>query len=228
MNEKFTFGQIFRENLFFFVLYIIFLAAGAVILISSEKGDVFLFLNENHTPVLDIFFKYITWLGDGIFVAILLIPLALLKIKYAIFTFFGFSITGIISQLVKHTFKEPRPSVVFRHLDLHFVQGVDILSSNSFPSGHTISAFSLFFLLAAFTKNRAWGIIFFLLALSVGFSRVYLSLHFFVDIYFGSIIGVFFTVIIYVAIANLNRMRSPGIIQNSLLETPFFRKFLGN
>ncbi len=228
MKEKFTFRQLFRENIYFFVLYIIFLSAGAVILLSNEKGDVLLFLNENHTQYFDIFFKYITWLGDGIFVAILLIPLALIKIRHAIFTFTGYAITGIISQLIKHTFNEPRPSVVFRHLDLHFVKGVDILSSNSFPSGHTVSAFSLFFLLSIFTKNKAWGIVFFLLALSVGLSRVYLSLHFFVDIYFGSIIGVFFTVIIYIAIANLNKMRSPGTIQNSLLEAPFFRKITGS
>jgi membrane-associated phospholipid phosphatase len=55
----------------------------------------------------------------------------------------------------------------------------------------------LFCLLSIFTRNKALGYVWFCLALIASYSRVYLSQHFFGDIYFGSIIGVISTVAIY-------------------------------
>jgi membrane-associated phospholipid phosphatase len=68
----------------------------------------------------------------------------------------------------------------------------------SFPSGHTCTAFCLFcFLAFILTPRYKWlGLVFFILAMAVGYSRIYLAAHFFLDVYVGSIIGVIFTILV--------------------------------
>ena len=48
-----------------FVIYYLFLGAGALLLLSTEKGEILLWINSRHNAFLDFFFKYWTHLGDG-------------------------------------------------------------------------------------------------------------------------------------------------------------------
>jgi membrane-associated phospholipid phosphatase len=94
-----------------------------------------------------------------------------------------------------------RPSKYFElyeSVQLHLVEGVNLHSLQSFPSGHTATAFSVFFFLALILKSKPLKFSMFLLAIIVAYSRVYISQHFLVDITAGSIIAVtvmFFTFI---------------------------------
>ena len=45
------------------------------------------------------------------------------------------------------------------------------------------------------SNNKAWGLVFLLIACLVGYSRMYLSEHFFEDVTAGSVLGVILTVI---------------------------------
>ena len=74
----------------------------------------------------------------------------------------------------------------------------------SFPSGHSTTAFALFFIFGFFVKNKKWQILFFILALSTAISRMYLLQHFFIDVYFGSILGVLIATIVFVSINSCN------------------------
>ncbi|MGC8802879.1 MAG: phosphatase PAP2 family protein, partial [Bacteroidales bacterium] len=94
-------------------------------------------------------------------------------------------------QLLKHIFDLPRPVKYFEKMaDLHLVEGVKLLTSHSFPSGHAASAFALCLSLAIILKKCGWQVLMFLLALVIAYSRVYLSQHFMVDIWVGSAIGI--------------------------------------
>jgi len=64
-----------------------------------------------------------------------------------------------------------------------------MLTSHSFPSGHSASAFALCLSLAIILKKRVWQLAMFLAAITIAYSRVYLSQHFLVDIWAGSAIG---------------------------------------
>ncbi|NJK86360.1 MAG: phosphatase PAP2 family protein [Bacteroidales bacterium] len=65
----------------------------------------------------------------------------------------------------------------------------------SFPSGHATSAFALFFCLAVLVHQNSMKLLFFMSALLISFSRVYLSQHFLLDVYVGSFIGLIISIL---------------------------------
>lgn len=164
--------------------------------ITYKKGMLLQILNTKHTIFLDYFFKYITYLGD----AIVYIPLAVIfyfidkkKIRLLIYllviqTFFSL----IFKELFFSSFLRPKgffSKAIFNQL--HTVEGVTIHCCNSFPSGHTITAFALafFFVFTHKLDLKIQWILVFLAALA-GISRVYLLQHFFMDITFGAFLGI--------------------------------------
>ena len=198
MKKDNIFYRIFKLNPYFFTLYIGFLILGLLHIIFHSQESSVLWLNQNHSPVADFFFRFYTYIGDGIFYAVALIIFIIHRIRIFIIGLLSFLISGGSAQVIKHIFNTPRPKLYFVHQHLlHFVPGVDVYSNYSLPSGHTATAFSLFLLLSFMVKYKPLGIVFFLMALGVGLSRLYLLQHFFIDIYVGSIIGVLITIAFY-------------------------------
>jgi len=159
------------------------------------KSEFELFINDFHYPALDLFFKYITHFGDGSLLAILLIALLFYKYSAAILTAFTIVFQAILVSIFKRWIFAglERPIAYFDEVvPLNFVEGVDVHATNTFPSGHTATGFALFALLFIVIRNR--GVIvstlLFILAFTVGFSRVYLLQHFVIDVYFGAIFGI--------------------------------------
>ncbi|RYD68900.1 MAG: phosphatase PAP2 family protein [Sphingobacteriales bacterium] len=91
---------------------------------------------------------------------------------------------------------------------------------NSFPSGHTASAFCLFTLLALFVANKKYGLFFLLMALLVAYSRIYLSQHNFIDTYVGAWIGILSALVIYFYFYGANRKfnQKATVMDRSLLK----------
>ena len=132
-----------------------------------------------------------TWLGEGIVqtgicLALILAGLILDRINvrkagYAGLIAYGMS--GIVAQVVKHIWDRPRPLLV-----LFDVRTVDkVLFVHSFPSGHTVTAFAAAFAYSAFLPKTRPFLLF--MAIAVGISRMYLGVHFPVDVLFGALIG---------------------------------------
>lgn len=190
--------EIIRGNLSFFIPYSLFLLFGAVLIVLLDRGDVLLYINQYHSPLLDWFFYYVTIIGDGWFVGVVLVPLGFIRLRYSVQLLASYLTTGGLVQILKRLFDMPRPIKYFGEgTVLNFVQGIEVHKFHSFPSGHSASAFSLFLVAAIIVRNKAWGIVFFFAALTVAVSRVYDVQHFFVDIYFGSLIGVLITLLTY-------------------------------
>jgi membrane-associated phospholipid phosphatase len=151
-----------------------------------------------------------------------LVVIILLAIKYKYAFIVG--ISNIISALITQTLKQTvfahavRPKKFFEGIhDLYFVPGVENYLYNSFPSGHSTCAFSLYFALALLVKNKILKLLFFIVALLIGYSRIYLSQHFFEDVYAGSIIGVTTTIIVYYFIQNFIQKNNNSWIEQSLI-----------
>ncbi|WP_233897686.1 phosphatase PAP2 family protein [Tenacibaculum piscium] len=193
-----------KKNLILFLSIVIILSTLFFSSTSMPKGDFLITFNKYHNSFLDFFFKYITYLGD----ALLYLPLAILcffikkkNIKYLIYLLL--IQTGFSWFLKKLIFKgAPRPKAYFSNdlfSSLHKVPEVTIHSYNSFPSGHTLTVFSLFFFTLFFFKiNKNWQFTLLLLTCLAGLSRVYLLQHFLIDVAFGAFLGFISTFIVLV------------------------------
>ncbi len=189
----------------FLYLLALFTIVGAFLLFKFNKGDIFLYLNSKGSPFLDEIFKLITLLGLGGLLAIFAVIFLFIRYYYSILFAVSLIVAGIFSYLLKHViFKGmPRPAGVFDLENLsHIVEGIKIHKSNSFPSGHTMTAFSLGIILTLILKNRTWGIVVFAISFAVGISRIYLIQHFFIDVYVGALIGTAYTLLIHYLIGH--------------------------
>ncbi len=203
----------FRHSLFF-VIHLTFLVVGLYFLVSVPKGDFFLFINQHHQPGFDFFFRYITHLGDGLVLVGLLVVLLFYRYSFAIISLVTIAVQALLMLLLKQGLFHgmPRPKAWFPdNTLLHFVDGVEIHSYNTFPSGHTATAFALFGLLAWLfaEKRQLLSVLCFILAAAVGFSRIYLGQHFLVDVYFGSIVGIT-SIMTAIPLSNLIFKRADG------------------
>lgn len=200
--------DIFKGNRSFLLPYFCFLAFGLVLIIANTKASTHLEFNSFHSNFFDTFFRYATNLGNGYMVV--LVGLILLTVSFRSTLIVGVSniISGGITQLLKHTvFSDVvRPKKFFEGIhDIYLVPGVDNHLYNSFPSGHSTCAFSLYFALALLVKDKFLKFVFFLVALLAGYSRIYLSQHFFEDVYVGSLIGVSVSWILFYYLNNSNK-----------------------
>jgi len=184
----------------FFYLYVIFLLGLGLALLAYSKEETFWFVNNHFSPWADVFFKGLTTLGDGIFFALITLILALYRYRLALLGLLIFITSSVIAQVLKRAFFGDilRPLGYFgSKSNLHKVEGVTLHINNSFPSGHTTTAFALaVFLLFVFKLNKN-GWLLAIIAILVGYSRVYLAVHFPIDVYFGSLIGVITSVLMY-------------------------------
>jgi len=181
----------------FFIPYLVILCACLIIKLLYSRADIYFAVNGLYTGWADIAAPYITDIGDGLTIVAISVMLVLFSYRAAFLLMSSYGVTAIVAQALKYSFDMPRPKVYFADQlsRIHFVKDLYILSTHSFPSGHTVTAFSAGVVLTYLVKNKKWGVVFLLIALLVGYSRMYLSQHFFEDVTVGSVIGVIVTVL---------------------------------
>ena len=182
-----------KKFLTFFVPYLLFVLIFLGMIIGNSKADLHLWMTSVHSPFLDTFFHYYTLVGDWIPFAVAGL-LIFYNYRITIFIVASQLICGIFSKTLKILFDEPRPLLYFQqhypNIQLHRVAGEHLYTVHSFPSGHTITAFAFFLVLAFYTRKQGLHFLYFVLALLVGFSRIYLSQHFAIDVLAGSAVGI--------------------------------------
>ena len=130
--------------------------------------------------------------GDGISASLVVIILLFINYRSAATMAISNVVCAVIIQTLKRTiFADSVRPVQFFHEnhDLYLSQGVEIYSFNSFPSGHSATIFTTCAILSLIIEHRSVRALLFGAACSIAFSRVYLSQHFFEDIFTGAIIG---------------------------------------
>lgn len=152
---------------------------------------------------LDQFLAYATHLGDGLFAVLIAIVFLFKNVRISLYILLSYAGAGIVSYILKHLvyYDIYRPHFVFQYFvreHIKLIDGVDVVAFHSFPSGHALSAFALFFCLLFVSKNHYFKILFFVLAILAAYTRVHLSQHWLIDVYIGSIIGVSFSILLYV------------------------------
>ena len=144
-------------------------------------------ISEWHSPILDKIMIFITSLGNaGVFWLCLSIILAIIPRtrRCGICMLLSMALTFILGNLIlKNVVARPRPFTVATEVVLKIAKPLEY----SFPSGHTMSAFSA--ATALFLFHKRWGVAALLLAAAIGFSRMYLFVHYPTDILAGVVLG---------------------------------------
>jgi membrane-associated phospholipid phosphatase len=190
-------------NIYFIAPFIAWIIVGGILQLNFTQYTLFSSVNLYNSALLDHVMPIITLLGDAIgIITIGLIFLFVLKFKYwsdFLILLLCCTIPAIFTQILKQHFEYPRPLKVYELQNwVHHLPSWDFLYGNSFPSGHSTGAFSFFVTLSCMLGYRyKWlGSVFFLLALSTAYSRMYLAAHFFEDVYIGSIIGTIVAIVL--------------------------------
>lgn len=152
-------------------------------------------MNDSLTP----FIKVITNLGGVAFTIICGVLIFIFSKKYRFFI--GFDLVGVtvVNQVVKHLVCRNRPSV------LRLVEETGF----SFPSGHSMVSIAFYgiiiYLIYKNIDHKAlkYGLISLLslLVLGIGFSRIYVGVHYATDVLGGFSLGLAY-LIIYISIYN--------------------------
>jgi len=177
---------------FFLFPFILLIGLGVTIVLTQDHGFFVLWLNEYHTSSADFFFRYWTYIGDGLAVVVVFLTLLTFMRRHAyVLALLGITLAGVSAFLKQIVFgKVPRPAKYFEGNEvLDFVEGVKVHHWYSFPSGHTMTAFVLAVYLLMMTKKPHWSLFLLITATFVGVSRMYLNLHFLKDVLAGAIVG---------------------------------------
>jgi membrane-associated phospholipid phosphatase len=184
--------NIIRQKIIFFLLFIWFIIFCAIFFVFQSKSSCFIYLhNISHTNFLKQFFNVVSFIGNGYFTLIICLLFVLNNNTVALGfrLIFTYIFSGLVAQLLKKTIQLPRPKDFFNALELNINLQDAHTGFNSFPSGHTTTAFAIATIICLSFKNKFIQIPIFFLALLVGYSRIYLGHHFLEDVLAGCILG---------------------------------------
>ena len=199
MNQP---GFSFTHRVFSLVIF-------AFLLFSSvfQPIHVVMSINSIHTPFLDLFFAFLTNLGNGLIVIPCIIILSFHKIYWSIGLVTSAAVEGIIVFLCKHFLFQfaKRPINFLDSSAVHFVPGIEVHKGMSFPSGHTVTIFGLCIFLALCYRNNLITMLLITIASLVAISRVYLLQHFFTDITGGAVVGSIIGIVVFHWMERINK-----------------------
>ncbi|MCG8568959.1 MAG: phosphatase PAP2 family protein [Spirochaetes bacterium] len=157
------------------------------------QETILVFFQNIANPQLDIIAQWITILGEQYTYIIVISFLYWCgSKKSAIKLIYCFINSTLINNLIKIIFQAPRPFEVLSSIHgkrLHTATGY------SFPSGHTQSSSTFLTALALMAKKTWFWIIAVILMLAIAASRVYLGVHWPVDVIAALILGVFWALL---------------------------------
>lgn len=153
----------------------------------DTRGTSFLSQLFPHNRFFDHLFAFFSLEGMSFYIWIFATLCFLLwrvkEYKKIIFYFLiSFSLTWIlVNSIIKNVVRRDRPWIA-QNLDITICP-----NDFSFPSGHASSAFVGATVFAYFDKKRR--IFYYLIAIMISYSRMYLSCHYLMDVTIGALIG---------------------------------------
>ncbi len=140
--------------------------------------DVMHFLSGITNETAYQFFTYFTFTGG---ISFMLLTIAALYLggarKEALVFAVVFGLTTAVTLGIKDLFYRPRPNAIGPYQEY----------DSSFPSIHTTDAFALATTISRY--HRRFSLVMFAWAVLIGFSRLYLGVHYLTDVIAGAVIG---------------------------------------
>lgn len=152
----------------------------------------FALASRTTSPGMTRAMRWISFLGSDEYLLVVPVVMALVLSFYKKMQWYGLKVlvicltTALLNQLLKYLHQRPRPLL-----------GLQEASGMSFPSGHAMIGGVFYglviYIVLSTVKSQAWRwvltILFTALILLVGWSRIYLRMHYATDVMAGYLIG---------------------------------------
>ncbi|MBS3134528.1 phosphatase PAP2 family protein [Candidatus Woesearchaeota archaeon] len=174
----------------FYIILVLFLMLSLIF-----DRQVLSFIASNRISSLNIFFIYFNRI-NGLVIFTFFLLYFILKKEYKTIKPYLVNVPSvtILAYMLKYVVHRSRPGIMF----LPLITKSNLSLVSSFPSGHTIVAFSIIPFLRTGKEKIIWAI----MAIFIAFSRLYLGLHYLSDVVAGIFLGLL--------IANIIRKLHPS------------------
>jgi len=155
--------------------------------------EIILVFFQNHSShFLDILVEGVTISGEqSVFIVVIALLFWCFSKKYGFMMSVSLLLSVTVNGVLKIIFRKPRP---FEVLDFIKARRVHTATGYSFPSGHTQSGTAFYFTAASIIRSRAAWAGAILISMLIAVSRVYLGVHWPVDViaslFLGSILAI--------------------------------------
>ena len=215
MNFK---QDIIRKNYIFFIGFFLFIFIGLTATAYYGRDELHLLINKHYSSFFDVFLNYFSKIGTLVFISIALFFILKTETYKTLFMLLSsYGLSFVIGSFVKRNFFKHvhRPTYYFEQkgIDIHLIDGVSSQIPYTFPSGHTADAFILMLFICMITRSKWVQFIAVITAITMAFSRIYLSKHFVIDTLGGAFLGIFILTMMYYLFQN----RSSAFLNKKIL-----------
>ena len=169
------------------ILFVIFMVCFATVLTTGINKDLFISINSFAAHTYPFIWANLTFMGDTLAASAIMI-LFIRKRPDLVWSGLIAAILGtLIVNILKQYFNAPRPPAI---IDKNIINIIGpVLIGRSFPSGHTVTIFTLAGILMFFFRSFFIRIVLILIALLTGISRIAVGVHWPADVLAGAAIG---------------------------------------
>lgn len=193
-----------KHHLYFLIpagLFVMF--GGIFLLLFPDKVEAQLAIHHTiYNETGAYIMRLITHWGEA-YLIVIIMALGVYHKRYMFSLSFatGGLLTAALVQVLKRQIfvGAPRPMSVIPYGETLLEIGQSIPLHFAFPSGHTTTAFMMFTLLALHFKRPSIQIVCALAASLVGFSRIYLMVHWITDVLAGAALGIGIATLVHYA-----------------------------
>ena len=154
--------------------------------------DIMLFFQSIHNGFLSFLANFFSFFGEEIAMLVILLPIYWAWNKKHGFLIFSNLMSSLFTmQVTKGICRVERPFV--QHPELIAADRVETATGYSFPSGHSTGASSFYSMLFRLYRNTWVRVLTVIVIIGVPLSRLYLGVHWPMDVLAGTLLGLAFT-----------------------------------